>query len=163
MIQNSFIRFVAKIYQWIISVFSNLQSVFLFILRITWGHQLFLAGYGKFQNLSRVGDAFADLGIPLSHFNASLVAGFELVGGLLLIFGFASRLISIPLTVIMMVAYSTAHSHVFTGFQFIFDPSLIAKEAPFAFLMTTLIVLIFGPGRISIDAYIKRKIEEKKV
>jgi len=163
MIQNAFIRFIATIYQWIINVFSNLQSVFLFLMRITWGFQFYKAGYGKFSDIGKVADFFADLGIPLSHFHASMVAGLELIGGLFLIFGFASRLVSLPLSIIMMVAYSTAHAHVFTRFEWVTNPSLIVNAAPFAFLITCLIVLMFGPGKISIDAYIKRKIDEKKV
>jgi putative oxidoreductase len=38
--------------------------------------------------------------------------------------------------------------------SFFSDPDKFIAAAPFAFLMVALIVLIFGPGRISVDAAI---------
>lgn len=160
MFTNPFAKFIAYIYHWLISIFSNLQSIFIFLMRITWGHLFFLAGYGKLTNIDKVADFFGTLGFPFPTFHASLVASIELIGGLLLVVGFASRLSALSLAIIMVGAYSTAHSHVFTHLAFISDPSLIVKEAPFAYLLTSLIVLLFGPGKISIDAYLKKKFEE---
>ena len=162
MFENAFFNTIAKIYQWIISFFSNFQSIFIFLMRITWGYQFFTAGYGKLMNIDHVVGFFTSLGIPAAGFNAYLVASFEMIGGFLLIIGLASRLFSIPLAIIMFTAYSTAHAHVFGDFAFVKNPALLVNEAPFPFLLTSLIVLLFGPGKISIDAYIKRKIAENQ-
>lgn len=162
MFSNSFFNTIAKIYQWIISFFSNFQSIFIFLLRITWGYQFFLAGYGKLARIDHIAGYFTSLGIPAAGFNAYLVSSFEMIGGLLLIIGLASRLFSIPLIVIMFTAYSTAHIHILKGFAFITNPALLVNEAPFPFLLTSLIVLFFGPGKISIDGYLKRKLNEQK-
>ena len=159
--ENLFLRFCFTIYNWIISFFSNFQSIFIFLMRLTWGYQFLIAGYGKLMHLDKITLFFEKLGIPLATTNATLVGGFEFFGGILLLVGFASRLISIPLIIIMLVAYSTAHNHIFSHFAFITNPTLLVNEAPFAFLLTCLIVLLFGPGKISIDGYLKRKFEEQ--
>ncbi|MCI0617278.1 DoxX family protein, partial [bacterium] len=119
-------------------------------MRLTWGHQFFLIGTGKLQNISKTIEFFDQLGIPYSHFHAYEVALFETIGGILLIVGFASRLISIPLTIILITALSTAHADALSNFKFILDPKSLVGENPYPFLITTLMVFCFGPGRISI-------------
>ena len=161
MFQNKFINFFAQIYQWGIHFFSNWQSLFIFLLRLIWGHQFFLAGLGKLQNIDATVVFFTSFGFPIPTFVTWLVALCEFSGGLGLLFGLASRFFGLLLSIIMLVAYSTAHAHVFGGFVFLFDPSLLVKEAPFAFLLTSLIVLIFGPGKISLDGWIKRVLMQK--
>ena len=53
----------------------------------------------------------------------------------------------------MTVAYLTAD---FEAVSNIFsDPDKFVKADPFPFLLTALIVLIFGPGRFSVDALLK--------
>jgi putative oxidoreductase len=151
------IQFIEKYYLKLIAIGSSLQSLFLLLMRLTWGHQFLLAGWTKFQNLEGVIVFFAKIGIPFPTFHAILVALFEFLGGLCLLLGFASRLAAIPLIFIMFVAYGAAHSHPFTHFAFLKDPSLLVREAPFPFLLTALIVFIFGPGRLSIDAWLKKK------
>jgi DoxX len=51
---------------------------------------------------------FTELGIPAPGFQAVFVALLETTGGLLLLVGLFSRLISIPLIVTMIVAYVTS-------------------------------------------------------
>lgn len=162
MFENIFLRFFERIYLWIIRFFSNWQSVFLFILRLTWGHQFFLIGYKKFQSLGNTAQFFESLFIPFPHFHAYLVAFIELVGGFCLVVGLGSRFWAILLSIVMFGAYSTAHVHIFKDFAFVMNPSLLVKEAPFPFLMTSLITLIFGPGKISLDGWFKRLLEHRK-
>lgn len=161
MFHNIFLRGLESFYKWIIRFFSNWQSVFIFILRITWGHQFFLIGLKKFHNLEATAQFFSSFSIPLPHFSAFLVGTIEFLGGACLVLGFASRFFAIFLSIVMFTAYSTAHVHIFKDFAFVFNPSLIVNEHPFPFLMTSLIVLIFGPGKISLDGWIKRWIEKR--
>ena len=73
----------------------------------------------------------------------------ELVGGVLLALGLGSRLIALPLTTDMTVAYITGDREALLS---IFsDPDKFSAAAPFTFLMASLIVLIFGSGRFSLD------------
>lgn len=109
--------------------------------------------------MSKAIDFFTQLGIPLPVFNAYFVSLLECVGGILLILGLASRLISIPLIVDMLVAYITADREAFTSF--FSDPDKFMAAAPFTFLMASLLIMVFGPGSISVDYLIKRFIEKR--
>jgi len=69
---------------------------------------------------------------------------------LLLIIGLASRPLSLLIVISMTVAYLAAD---FEAISSIFsDPDKFVKADPFPFLFTALIILVFGPGLLSIDA-----------
>lgn len=161
MLENRFLYWMDKIYGFIVKIGSNIQSLFLLYMRLTWGHQFLLIGVEKLKDISKTVEFFDKLGIPYSYFHAHSVAFFETVGGILLMIGFASRLASIPLIIILLTALSTAHSHVLTNFKFILDPKSLVGENPYPFLITTLMVFCFGPGRIAIDAWIKRWVDHQ--
>lgn len=138
----------------LIKLGSYLQSPLLLILRLFWGYNFFISGLGKFQNIDKITQFFESLKIPFPEFNAYLSGGVECVGGLCLLLGFASRLVSIPLIITMGVAYMTAH---FDAVKNIYeDPQNFINQAPFNYLLTSLIIFIFGPGRISIDYILQR-------
>lgn len=140
--------------------FDWLRSPLLLVLRLMFGYQLYVTGKGKLENIDRFVAFLAHLGIPMPEFNARFVAGLETVGGLLLLFGLAARLISIPLTINFVVAYLTAdHDAVVNFFK---DQDAFTNAAPFLFLLTTLIILAFGPGKLSIDAFIRWLVTRKK-
>lgn len=133
------------------------QSPFLLLIRLIWGYQFLITGMGKLMNLANTSQFFADLGIFMPKSAAFIVGFFELLGGLALIIGLGSRLMCVPLIVIMITAYTIAHSDQLTFFSFITDPVTFALERPFGFLYTVLVVLIFGPGKISLDYLLCRK------
>jgi len=159
---NPYLHAIEKIYGFLIKVGSNLQSLFLLYMRITWGHRFVLNGLGKLQAIEKTADYFASLHISHSLFNAYLVGSIEFIGGLCILFGFASRLAAIPLVIIMLAALSTAHASEISHFKFLFDPATLGKQPPYPFLITCLMVFIFGPGRISIDAWLKRWSEKRR-
>lgn len=156
MFRSTFLHVVATLYGWIISIGSNLQSLFLLWMRLTWGHQFFLSGTGKLAQMDPVIAYLTTLNIPHSSFHAHLIAYTETLGGIFLCLGFLSRLTAIPLACIMIAALSIAHGENLSHFRFLTDPSALVHEAPYPFLITALLVLAFGPGRISIDGWIKR-------
>ena len=140
-------------YELLVSGANVLQSPFLLLLRIYFFWQLFQTGQGKLAHIGKISDYFASLGIPLPTLNAYMAGATETFGSVLLIIGLASRLTAIPITVVMAVAYLTADLEAVTG---IFsDPDKFVKADPFPFLISALIVLVFGPGKFSIDALIK--------
>lgn len=142
-------------YSLLIRVGSSLRCPFLLIIRLYWGWQFFLTGKGKLSDLSKPTAFFTDLHIPFPAFNAALVGTTECVGGLLLLIGLASRLISIPLLVLLSVAYLTADNE---ALRSIFsDPDKFLSATPFQFLFAVLIIFIFGPGAISIDHLLAKK------
>ncbi len=128
---------------------AHLQSPLLLVLRLWWGWSFAQSGWGKFMNLDRTAGFFADLGLPLPKLNAVLAASAECLGGALLALGLLARPAAVPLTFTMLVAYGTAHREELDA---IFrDPDQFTGAAPFLFLLASLVVLAFGPGKLSLD------------
>lgn len=140
---------------------SSLQSPFLLLVRLYWGWQFAQTGWGKVHNIEKVTGFFTNLGIPMPGLNAHFIAGLELTGGILLILGLASRPIATMLTVNMLVAYITADREALLSF--ISDPDKFTAATPFTFLWASLIVLIFGPGKASLDYWIASRRRAKPV
>ncbi len=144
-----------KGYALLIKTGTALQSPFLLAVRLFWGWQFFQTGKGKLGDLDKVAGFFADLHIPLPKFNALLAGSTECFGGLLLMVGLASRLTALPLLFTMLVAYATTERE---ALAVIFsDPDKVTGATPFLFLFAVLIVLIFGPGRLSADHLLAKK------
>src|SRR5215831_12569071 len=97
-----------RLYALFLKVAKSLQSPFLLAVRLYWGWQFFQAGWGKLHRLPQVVEFFASLGIPMPALNAYFVSGLEVVGGILLAIGLASRPIALMLAFDMVVAYLTA-------------------------------------------------------
>jgi putative oxidoreductase len=150
----------AKAYGWLIYCGNLLQHPILLIMRLYWGWGFIQTGMGKLKSLDKVTDFFQSLGIPYPHQEAILAGCTECVGGLLLIAGLASRLICIPLAILLLVAYKTAETE---ALQAIFsDPDKFTAATPFLFLLAVLIVLSFGPGVFSLDWVIGKIYRKKK-
>ncbi len=161
MYRNTALQRLATVYGWLISAGSNLQSLFLLWMRLTWGHQFMWAGLNKLNHIEQTIQYFTSLNIIFPEFHAYLVGYSELIGGACMFVGFASRLVSIPLICMMVGALATAHAPMLADFKFISDPSTLVLEAPYPFLITALLIFIFGPGKISLDAWIKRWVEKQ--
>ena len=148
-----------RMYGLLIRVGNSLQSPFLLLVRLYWGWQFAQTGWGKLGDINKVINFFTSLGIPAPSLNAWFVSGLELVGGILLILGLGSRLIAVPLVIDMVVAYLTADRDAAT--KIFSDPDKFYAAAPYTFLFASLLVLIFGPGRFSLDAMLARHFARK--
>jgi putative oxidoreductase len=135
-------------------VFDRLRSPLLLALRLIFGWGLFQTGKGKLEHIDRFTDFLTHLHIPMAAANAHLVASLECIGGLLLLFGLAARLICIPLVINFIVAYLTADREAVVNF--FKDQDAFTSAAPFLYLLVSLMVLAFGPGLFSLDALIAR-------
>jgi putative oxidoreductase len=144
---------MAQIYSFYESTISRLQSPLLLAVRLYWGWQFFQTGLGKLTNIPKVVDFFTSLGIPLPTLNAYFVGSLECVGGVLLFLGLGSRLIALPLTFNMLVAYITADREAL--FSVFSDPGKFYAADPYTFLFASVLILIFGPGRFSLDFAIR--------
>jgi putative oxidoreductase len=142
-------------YELLVAGANLLQSPVLLALRLYFFWQLFLVGQGKLGNIDKVSVFFASLGIPLPTLNAYLVSSLECFGSLFLIVGLASRAISLPIVISMTVAYLTADLEAVQSL--LSDPDKFVKADPFPFLLSALIVFVFGPGRFSVDALIIKR------
>jgi len=147
------IKRVDALYAWFSKVASWLQSPLLLLIRLAWGVQFFQAGWGKLTNIHDAVENFTNMGAPAPAFTAPFIATLEAVGGVLLVLGLASRLIALPLTINMIMAYVIADRE---ALQSIFsDTDKFYAATPYTFLFASLIVLVFGPGQFSLDHLIK--------
>jgi putative oxidoreductase len=144
---------IRRAYELIVTGANFLQSPLLLALRVYFFWQLFLTGKGKLSNIGKVSEFFTSLGIPLPTLNAYFIGSLECFGSLLLIIGLATRPLSLLIVISMSVAYLTADFEAVSNF--FSDPDKFVKADPFPFLLTALIVLVFGPGRFSVDALLK--------
>ena len=109
---------------------------------------------GKLNNLERTTEFFASLNIPFPQLNAIAAGSTELICGTLLIIGFGSRYFTLPLIVILSVAYATDDREALVN---IFsDTESFVAATPFNHLLASLIILVFGAGSLSVDEVIRR-------
>jgi putative oxidoreductase len=120
--------------------------------RLYWGWQLAQSGWGKLHHLSNVGEYFSTLGLPMPAQMAVFIACVEFFGGIFLALGIASRMTGLVLTVNLTMVYVIGDREALLSL--LSDPNKFIAAAPFAFLIVSLIVLIFGAGRISADTAI---------
>lgn len=83
------------------------------LLRLYLAPVLIQAGWNKYQNFSNIVDWFGNtewgLGLPLPWLMAFLATAAELIGGLFLLLGLLTRLVTIPLMITMLVAIFSVH------------------------------------------------------
>jgi putative oxidoreductase len=144
-----------RLYGLLITAATCMQSPFLLLVRLYWGFQMTQTGWGKLHNLAKVTAFFGSLGIPLPGLNAPLIVGLEFFGAILIMLGLGSRLVALLLTCDMLAAFIMADREAL--FSIFSDPDKFYAAAPYTFLVAFLIVLIFGPGRISLDALLAKK------
>jgi putative oxidoreductase len=136
-------------------VASYLQSPLLLVIRLYWGYAFAQSGWGKLTHLEKTTAFFIELNLPLPKLNAIVAGATECFGGALLALGLFARPVSVPLAFTMIVAYATADKEALHAIFSETDKFL--EAAPFLFLFASLIVLAFGPGKLSLDALFFRK------
>jgi putative oxidoreductase len=133
---------------------SYAQSPFLLLVRLYWGIWLMKNGWAKLHNLDNVTEFFTSLHLPVPGITAVFISSLEFFGGILLAIGLFSRIISLMLTMNLIMAYITADREALLS---IFsNPDKFITADPFTFLFVSLIVLIFGAGKISVDTLLGR-------
>jgi putative oxidoreductase len=157
---KNLLAFINSSYSRFVRTVSTLQSPFLLLIRLYWGVQLTQNGWGKLHNLSHVTEFFASLGLPVPGPTATFVSLFEFVASILLALGLLSRIAALGLTIDMFMAYITADREAFSSF--ISDPDKFTGAAPYTLLFMALIILIFGPGKISVDHLWSRRSKQSR-
>ena len=104
---------LASRYQKLLNMSRYFDGLAPLALRIYLAPVLMQAGYNKLAHFDDTVAWFANpdwgLGLPMPAVMAGLAAGTEFFGAILLLLGLATRLISIPLMVTMLVAAFTVH------------------------------------------------------
>jgi putative oxidoreductase len=127
-----------------------LQSPVLLVIRLYWGWAFVQTGWGKLTHLDRTAAFFESLHIPLPKVNAVLAGATEAGCGALLALGLFARPAAVPLIGVMAVAYATDDRDALFAIKS--DPDKFVSAAPFLFLLASVIVLAFGPGKLALDA-----------
>jgi len=130
------------------------QSPFLLFVRLYWGYQLIQSGWGKLHHLDKVTEFFTSLNLPMPAQTAVAISCLEFFGGIFLAIGLLSRLTSLALTINLIVAYITADREAL--FSIFSDPDKFYAAAPYTFLVASVIVLLFGPGKVAVDTLLNR-------
>ncbi|MGE5346530.1 MAG: DoxX family protein, partial [Acidithiobacillales bacterium] len=121
------------------------------IARISIGWVFVQSGWGKLHNLSKVIDYFGSVGIPAPQLQAPFVAGIELVGGLFVLAGLFTRVVSLPLAATMLVALLTARSGDISSASDLFG------TIEFLYLLGLSYLAAFGAGALSLDGILVRR------
>jgi putative oxidoreductase len=104
--------------------------------------------------------------MPFPVFTADFVGGLEIVGGVLVMAGFLTRLITIPFVIEMIVAMLSTKISLYLGTSPLPLPPAPPKigvwavlheiRSEYAQIMVVLYLLINGPGKWSLDAVLSR-------
>lgn len=139
------------------------------LIRIMVGCVFLSEGIQKFlEPAARGAGRFAKIGIPWPEVSGPFVGGIEIVCGILLLVGLATRFAAIPLITTMVVALLSTKipillGHGFWGFNLrelsTYGFWSMAHEArtDFAMLLGSIFLLIVGAGPWSLDAEIERR------
>jgi putative oxidoreductase len=152
------VRRIHGIHQSAVGLCNWLQSPLLLAIRLYFGYQLMLSGWGKLHNIAQVTDFFTSLNLPMPHETAIFVSLVEFVGGILFALGLGSRIISLVLFINMTVAYWTADREAFG--HILNDPDKFVAAAPYVYWFASLLILILGPGALSLDWLLRKKFIE---
>ena len=124
------------------------QGIGLLLARLAVSYGFYSPAMSKWADVRAVSEWFGSLGIPFPAFNAYLVATMEATGVVLLALGLLTRLISIPLIVVMIVAIFSVH--IGNGFS----AGNNGFEIPLYYMLFLFIFLSHGGGRFSLDSLI---------
>lgn len=123
------------------------------IIRLIVGAVFFSEGVQKFLFPAiRGAGRFEKIGFPSADFLGSFVGFFEILCGILLLVGLLTRLASIPLIIIMLVAFTTTKAEVLANDGF--WELLHGSRTDWAMLLGSVFLLIKGAGHWSIDKII---------
>jgi putative oxidoreductase len=158
----SIMRLAEAGYRLLILVGDLFQHVLLLVFRLNWGWQLFINGKGKLANHGDIVDFFKSLNLPFPDFTAWFVGGVECLGGLALVAGFGSRAVGLILTINMTVAYLSVPDDRQKVFNILKEQDPFLQADPFFYLLTAIVVFVFGSGFFSVDQLLKSFVFEKK-
>lgn len=136
------------------------------LLRVMAGGVFLWEGILKFVYANQGVGRFTKLGIPFPAYTATFVGGLEIVGGILIILGLGTRLISIPFIIEMIVAILSTKIPMYMGTYPLPLPPVPPQvgiwavlheiRSEYAQLMTVAFLLIAGPGPLSLDAELQQ-------
>ncbi len=119
-------------------------------IRLLFGYFWLETGWAKLHNLDGFTQRFIGWGIPFPAFSATLSAATEFGGGVLILLGLFTRLISIPMIINMIVAIAVVAIKPVTSLD-----EFVEIDEPL-YTLVFFWLLMAGPGRISLDTLIAK-------
>jgi len=136
------------------------------LVRLMAGGVFLSEGILKFVYTNQGVGRFTKIGIPAPALTATFVGGLEIVGGILLIAGLLTRVIAIPFIIEMVVAILTTKISLYLGTSPLPPPPALPKvgfwavmhetRSDYAQILTSIFLLVVGPGPWSLDAFLQR-------
>jgi putative oxidoreductase len=136
------------------------------LVRLMAGGVFLWEGILKFVYTNQGVGRFTKIGIPAPHATAVFVGLLEILGGILLISGFLTRLIAIPFVIEMLVAIASTKIALYLGTSPLPLPPALPKvgiwavlhevRSEYAQMMSVLFLGIVGPGPWSLDSVLAR-------
>jgi putative oxidoreductase len=137
------------------------------LVRLMTGGVFLSEGILKFVYTNQGVGRFTKLGLPMPEVTAAFIGSLEIVGGLLLIFGLLTRFIAIPFIIEMVVAILTTKIALYLGNSPLPLPPSPPKvgfwavmhesRSDYAQILTSIFLLVAGPGPWSLDALLQGK------
>jgi putative oxidoreductase len=132
---------------------TQLEWVPQLLMRVFLGAFFAETGWGKVTNLPAMTERFADWGIPFPAFSAALSGYTELIGGVLVLVGLGTRLVSIPMVINLAVAVLTVKLKKVTGWT-----DFVELDEPL-YALGFFWLIFSGPGWVSLDHLLVRWLE----
>ena len=133
----------------------KVQDIPLLFLRLILAYGFWEPATMKWADINSIADWFESMGIFAPKLNAYLAASTEMAGVFLLALGLGTRIICFPLIITMIVAIKTVH------WENGFPAGDNGYEIPLYFMIMLITLMCFGPGKLSIDCFIRKKLDKK--
>lgn len=140
----------------------------LLAVRLLMGWEYLESGLEKLNGENWFTEIQGDFPFPFNIIPTSIswqmATWFEIIGGIALIIGLGTRFFSLTLIILTIVATSAVHwpemwsmfSELLKGYV-ITDNGFGNFKLPILFMAMLTALLFYGPGKLSIDAFIRRK------
>ena len=136
-------------------------------IRLMAGGVFLAEGILKFVYVNQGVGRFTRLGMPMPEVLAPVIAVLEIGGGMLLMSGLLTRLISVPMIIEMVVAILSTKISLYFGTSPLPKPPappvmgwwavLHESRSDYAQLLSCIFLLASGPGPWSLDALLRRR------
>lgn len=143
---------MTQLYKFLLAKVQCLSDLPPLIFRLILAYGFYGPAIKKASNVNAIIEWFTSMGIPAPALNAYMATATECTGVVCLLLGLATRIISVPLMVVMVVAVKTVHWG--NGFSCADN----GFEIPFYYFFMLFSLIVTGPGRVSLDHLIKQKL-----
>lgn len=147
---------ITILYDWPRVVAGSLAWAAPLAVRIVVGWVFLWTGWQKLNFLPRMIENFREWGIPAPEILTPFASGMEFVGGLMLLVGLLTRVVSVPMMIIMLVAIASAKWSDVDSLQTLLGFEEVSYFVMFAWLG------IAGPGPVSLDHFIVKALRRDR-